>query len=116
MKLNESRLAVAAELNKKLERLNTAALFIYSCSCVETSRAKLRQQIREHPERALDALHSANTLLLLMRSEFFDCRDLAGDLVESLEHGTKCVLIPEPKPMPTGSEAAPTDQRGGAAK
>ena len=114
MKLNESRLAVAAELEKKLERLNTAARFIYSYR--GTDRAALRRQIKEHPEQALDALYSANTLLLLMRSEFFDCCDLAVDLVQSLEHGTKCVLIPEPEPMPTGSEAAPTDQRGGAAK
>lgn len=114
MKLNETRLAVAAELEKKLERLNTAARFIYSYR--GTDRAELRRQIKEQPERALDALYSANTLLLLMRSEFFDCCDLAGDLVESLEHGTKCVLIPKPEPMPTGSEAAPTDQRGGAAE
>lgn len=113
MKLNESRLAVAAELSKKLITLQTAARVGYSSlECLNMPY----QQVKDDPAAAAARIRTLTEFLKLMRSVYFDCCDLASDLVESLEHGTKCVLIPEPEPMPTGSEAAPTDQKGGAAK
>lgn len=113
MKLNESRLAVAAELQKKLSTLNAAMIDVYG---FPDDTEKLVQLIRACPVIAEQKLRKISALVELMNPYFLRCCDLAGDLVESLERGTKCVSIPEPEPMPTGSEAAPTDQRGGAEK
>lgn len=113
MKLNESRLAVAAELQKKLTTLNSAMLGVYG---FPDDTEDLVRLIRARPALAEKELRNISALVELMQSYFLRCCDLAGDLAESLERGTKCVLIPEPEPMPTGSEASPTDQRGGAAK
>ena len=110
MKLNESRLAVAEELQKKLLTLQTAARVGYSSlECLNMPY----QQVKDDPTAATVRIRTLTEFLKLMRSVYFDCCDLAGDLVESLECGKKCVLIPEPEPMPEAEPAKGGEKRNG---
>lgn len=110
MKLNETRLAVAADLAKKLEKLHSAARI--ACSSLECRKMTF-QQVKDDPGKAALRIRLMNDFYELMRSEFFDCCDLAADLVQSLESGTKCALVPaDPKQTPTGSGADPAGNAG----
>ena len=110
MKLNETRLAVAAELEKKLGKLHSAARI--ACSSPECWKMTF-QQVKDDPGKAALRIRVMNDFYKLMLSEFFDCCDLATDLVQSLESGTKCALVPaDPKQTPTGSGADPAGNAG----
>lgn len=111
MKLNESRLAVAEELQKKLSTLNAAITDIYGFQ-KDTDAAELMRLLHRYPEIAVKKLRKISALVELMKPYLFHCCDLAGDLVESLEHGTKCVLIPEPEPMPEAEPAKGGEKNG----
>lgn len=91
MKLNETRLEVAKALAERLGTLYSAA-FIESSS-LECWNMTIKQVERD-PVKAAQRIRDMNNLYKLMLSEFFECRDLADDLVYSLESGKKCVLLP----------------------
>ena len=110
MKLNESRLAVAAELLEKLLTLQTAARVGYSSlECLNMPY----QQVKDDPTAATVRIRTLTEFLKLMRYVYFDCCDLACDLVQSLECGKKCVLIPEQEPMPEAEPAKGGEKRNG---
>lgn len=91
MKLNETRLEVAKALAERLDTLYSAA-FIESSS-LECWNMAIKQVERD-PVKAAHRIKDMNNLYKLMLSEFFECRDLAEDLVYSLESGKKCGLLP----------------------
>ena len=91
MKLNETRLEVAKALAEKLDTLHSAA-FIESGS-LECLNMTVKEVERD-PLKASVRIKRMNGLYKLMISEFLECRDLANDLVYSLESGKKCDLLP----------------------
>lgn len=91
MKLNETRLEVAKALAEKLDILHSAA-FIESSS-IECWNMTI-EQIERDPAKAAYRIKNMNNLYKLMISEFFECCDLANDLVYSLESGKKCGVLP----------------------
>lgn len=91
MKLNETRLEVAKALAEKLDTLHSAA-FIESGSLKCWNMTF--EQVERNPAEAAIRIKRMNNLYKLMISEFSECRDLADDLVYSLESGKKCCLLP----------------------
>ena len=91
MKLNETRLEVAKALAEKLDILHSVA-FIESSS-IECWNMTI-EQVERDPVKAVHRIKNMNNLYKLMISEFFECCDLANDLVYSLESGKKCGVLP----------------------
>lgn len=91
MKLNETRLEVAKVLAEKLDTLHSAALI--ESSSLECWNMTIKQVERD-PVKAAQQIKNMNNLYKLMLSEFFECCDLANDLVYSLESGKKCGVLP----------------------
>lgn len=91
MKLNETRLEVAKALVEKLDTLYSTALI--ESSSIECFNMTIKQVERD-PVKAACQIKNMNNLYKLMLSEFFECCDLANDLVYSLESGKKCGVLP----------------------
>ena len=91
MKLNETRLEVAKALAEKIDILYSAALI--ESSSLECWNMTIKQ-VECDPVEAMRRIKNMNNLYKLMLPEFFECRDLANDLVYSLESGKKCGVLP----------------------
>ena len=89
MTVNESRLAVSAELVHKLRNLNICASLAYLPKDLYTTT----EQIKNSPNYVARRIMEISALVEVMHDTYFSCIDLAEDILHSLETKKPCVLI-----------------------